>query len=98
MTNHDLNTTLERMARDRQRLLSLVTPLEFDRASAHLTPEDIAARVRVSADIERHAEWLYEDAAMGFDRIYLHNVARDHQERFLTACGERLLPALTHVD
>jgi hypothetical protein len=35
---------------------------------------------------------------MGFDRIYLHNVARDHQERFIAACGERLLPALTHVD
>lgn len=82
----------------RDQLSDLATPIEFDRASAHLTPEDIAARVRISADIERHAAWLQEDAAMGFERIYLHNVARDHQERFITACGERLLPALTHVD
>ena len=82
----------------RDQLSDLATPSEFDRATSHITASDVAARVRVSADIERHAAWLHEDAAMGFDRIYLHNVARDHQERFIAACGERLLPALTHVD
>jgi hypothetical protein len=30
---------------------------------------------------------------MGYDRIYLHNVARDHQERFIDELGERVLTA-----
>jgi hypothetical protein len=33
---------------------------------------------------------LREDAAMGFERIYLHNVARDHQERFIEAIAPEL--------
>ncbi|MEX2270131.1 MAG: TIGR03885 family FMN-dependent LLM class oxidoreductase [Vicinamibacterales bacterium] len=82
----------------RDQLSDLATPAEFDRATTRVTPVALASRVRISSDIERHAAWLHEDAAMGFDRIYLHNVARDHEERFIAACGERLLPALTHVD
>jgi alkanesulfonate monooxygenase SsuD/methylene tetrahydromethanopterin reductase-like flavin-dependent oxidoreductase (luciferase family) len=85
-------------ALEKDQLSDLATPADFDRASKDITEEDIAARLRISADIERHEDWLAEDAAMGFDRIYLHNVARDHQERFIEACGTRLLPALTHVD
>ncbi|MDQ3171993.1 MAG: TIGR03885 family FMN-dependent LLM class oxidoreductase [Acidobacteriota bacterium] len=82
----------------REELSDLATPADVDRAAARVTRADVVSRLRVSSDIERHAAWLREDAAMGFDRIYLHNVARDHQERFIAACGERLLPALTHVD
>ena len=43
---------------------------------------------------KRHAAWLQEDAAMGYDRIYLHNVARDPQVRFIAMCGVRLLGQL----
>ena len=32
---------------------------------------------------------------MGFSRLYLHNVARDHQERFIDFCGSELLLALS---
>ncbi|HEX6323075.1 MAG TPA: TIGR03885 family FMN-dependent LLM class oxidoreductase [Vicinamibacterales bacterium] len=78
-------------------LSDLATPAEFDRAAARVTAADVASRLRISSDVARHAAWLREDAAMGFERIYLHNVARDHQERFIAACGERLLPDLTHV-
>ena len=85
-------------ALDKDQLSDLATPSDFDRAAARITPAQIASQLRISADLERHAAWLHEDAAMGFERIYLHNVARDHQERFIDACGERLLPALTHVD
>jgi probable non-F420 flavinoid oxidoreductase len=85
-------------ALDTDRLSDLATPSDFDRAAARITPAQVASRLRISADLERHAAWLHEDAAMGFERIYLHNVARDHQERFIDACGERLLPAFTHVD
>ena len=82
----------------RDELSDLATPADFDRAASRVTRADVTSRLRISSDIARHAAWLQEDAAMGFDRIYLHNVARGHEERFIAACGEHLLPALTHVD
>ena len=39
--------------------------------------------MRVSSDFQRHLAWLQEDAELGYERIYLHNVARSHQERFI---------------
>jgi coenzyme F420-dependent glucose-6-phosphate dehydrogenase len=79
----------------REELSDLATPAEFDRASQRISRDEVVSGLRVSSDIARHAAWVHEDAAMGFARIYLHNVARDHQERFIAACGERLLPGLT---
>jgi probable non-F420 flavinoid oxidoreductase len=73
-----------------QQLEDLRTPEEFDAASAAAPLADVLSKVRASADIERQLAWLQEDAAMGFERIYLHNVARDHQERFIEACGRFL--------
>jgi probable non-F420 flavinoid oxidoreductase len=75
-------------------LADIASPAEFDRASAHATLEDVVARSRVSADAGRQQAWLQEDAALGFDRIYLHNLARAHQETFIEMCATRLLPAL----
>jgi coenzyme F420-dependent glucose-6-phosphate dehydrogenase len=80
-------------ALDGTQLADLATPADFDRATAAVTADQVAAIVRVSSDLERHLEMLREDAAMGFQRIYLHNVARGHQVAFIDACGERLLPA-----
>ncbi len=80
-----------------QELADLPTPAAFDRACAGARIEEVRARVRVSADAECHLAWLHEDAAMGFERIYLHNVARGHQERFIDMCGARLLPSLTRM-
>jgi probable non-F420 flavinoid oxidoreductase len=73
-----------------EQLADLETPEEFDRASAHADPAAVAERVRVSADMARHVAWLREDAALGFDRAYLHNVCREHQETFLEQCAARL--------
>ena len=75
-----------------QKLADLRTPEEFDLETAVALPEDVASAVRISSDIARHAAWLHEDAALGFDRIYLHNVARDYQLRFIEACAEQILP------
>ena len=77
-----------------QQVSDLETPAAFDRASAHATPADVRSQIRVSADIERHIAWLQEDKALGFSRIYLHNVAREHQQRFISICASRLRPAL----
>jgi coenzyme F420-dependent glucose-6-phosphate dehydrogenase len=77
-------------------LANLASPSAFDRASADVAIGDVLSHVRASADIQRHIAWLQEDAALGFDRIYLHNVARAHQVRFIEACGTHLLPAFGH--
>jgi hypothetical protein len=69
------------------------TPAEFDRLSQDADPREVVKRLRVSADIERHLAWLHEDAAMGIERIFLHNIAREHQDRFIEACATRVLPA-----
>jgi hypothetical protein len=49
--------------------------------------------VRVSADAQRQLDWLQEDAALGFERLFLHNVNRG-QQRFIDDFGARVLPEL----
>jgi coenzyme F420-dependent glucose-6-phosphate dehydrogenase len=72
----------------------LPTVAEMDAACQHATPEDVRKRLRISSDVARHIEWLQQDRALGFDRIFLHNVARAHQERFIETCATRIAPAL----
>jgi hypothetical protein len=66
-------------------LADLTTPAAFDAAVAGVRSEDVLSRVRASADIARHRAWLEQDVSLGFTRIYLHNVAPAHQERFIDA-------------
>jgi probable non-F420 flavinoid oxidoreductase len=65
----------------------------FDQAAAHVRPEDVRDGVLVSSDLARHAAWLHDLAALGFDEIYLHHVGQ-HQEAFIDAFGEHVLPRL----
>ena len=66
-----------------EQLADLSSPEEFDAATAAASVDDVARHMRVSADFARHLAWLQEDAELGYERIYLHNVARAHQERFI---------------
>jgi len=75
-------------------LAELRQPAQFDAASSHIRLEDLSGSVRISPDPERHVAWLQADRAMGYDRIYLHEVGPD-QKRFIEVFGERVLPALT---
>jgi probable non-F420 flavinoid oxidoreductase len=70
----------------------LATPAEFDRETAGATPEDVKRKLRISADLDRHIEWLKADAALGFEEIYLHHVGPDPRA-FLQAFAARVLPA-----
>ena len=79
-------------------LADLSSPAAFDRASADIDSRAVLSRVRVSSDIHRHLEWLCEDYHLGFDRIYLHNVARDYQEQFIGACAEQVIPAINATE
>jgi probable non-F420 flavinoid oxidoreductase len=71
----------------------LHTVEQFDEASRHVRPEDVREGVLVSADLARHADWLRELAALGFDGIWLHHVGKELGP-FLDAFGERVLPEL----
>jgi probable non-F420 flavinoid oxidoreductase len=68
-------------------------PEEFDQACAKVRPEDMDHHVRISADPARHVEWLEDDAAMGFEEIYVHNVGRNQRE-FIDAFGREVLPRI----
>ncbi|MFC4069817.1 TIGR03885 family FMN-dependent LLM class oxidoreductase [Actinoplanes subglobosus] len=71
----------------------LATAEEFDVVSENVTTEQVAAVVNISADTERHVEWLRGYAALGFDRIYLHHVGQD-LTAFIDTFGAKVLPAL----
>lgn len=72
-------------------LANLRNPSEFEEIGRFIRREDLVGRVRIARDIDQHVEWLHEDAALGFERIYLHSVSRD-QQRFIDDFGEHVLP------
>jgi probable non-F420 flavinoid oxidoreductase len=67
------------------------TPELFDAAAKFVRPADMRSMVRISADPGQHAAWLEADRALGFDRIYVHDVGRN-QDRFVEAFATRVLP------
>jgi probable non-F420 flavinoid oxidoreductase len=71
----------------------LETVEAFDEAARFVRPEDVRGGVRVSADLGQHAQWLHEDAELGFEAIYLHHVGQELGP-FVDAFGERVLPQL----
>jgi len=76
---------------DSRLLAELRTPAEFEAAGKFIRPEQMDEGVRISTDLARHAAWLREDLALGFDELYLHNVHKD-QRRFIDDFGARVLP------
>ena len=72
---------------------TLQTPAQFEAASRFVTADDLAKTVRISASLERHAEWLSAYVELAIDAVYCFHVGRD-QRAFIDAFGERVLPAL----
>jgi G6PDH family F420-dependent oxidoreductase len=79
-------------------LAELTSPAAFDFATAGVDANAVLPKVRVSCDVDRHLEWLEHDRELGFERIYLHNVAREHQERFIAACAEHIIPSFRQAE
>ncbi|TNC51940.1 TIGR03885 family FMN-dependent LLM class oxidoreductase [Rubellimicrobium rubrum] len=71
----------------------LRTPEQFETATKHVRPEDVAESILVSSSLDQHVEWIGRYAEMGFEEIYLHQVGRN-QEGFLDVFGARVLPQL----
>jgi probable non-F420 flavinoid oxidoreductase len=72
---------------------SLTTPEQFDLATRDVTASDLEGSVLMSSDLSRYADALHSWAALGIDRVYLHQVGPD-QERFLDSFADRVLPQL----
>ncbi|HYN95429.1 MAG TPA: TIGR03885 family FMN-dependent LLM class oxidoreductase [Pilimelia sp.] len=66
----------------------------FDEASRDLPAQRVAEAVNISADPDRHVQWLGEYAELGFDEIYLHHVGQS-QEPFIAAFADKVLPQLS---
>ena len=71
----------------------LRTPAQFEAAARCVRAEDVAKAVRISADLERHVEWLQQDLEDGADALMLHNVNRG-QADFIDAFAHEVLPRL----
>jgi coenzyme F420-dependent glucose-6-phosphate dehydrogenase len=74
-------------------LVDLELPERFDQVAQFVRPDDVRKSVRISSNLDQHRRWLSEIAAIGFDRIYLHNVG-PNQEEFIQVFGESVLPKL----
>ncbi len=72
-------------------------PELFDAASRYIRPEDMRESVRISSDAEQHIAWLREDARLGFERLFIHNV-NTGQKAFIEFYGSEVLPALTEKE
>jgi probable non-F420 flavinoid oxidoreductase len=65
----------------------------FDEAARHVKPDDMHGSVLVSSDPARHAAWINDAVALGFDEVYLHHVGQEQRE-FIDVFGNRVLPEL----
>ncbi|RSM86259.1 TIGR03557 family F420-dependent LLM class oxidoreductase [Kibdelosporangium aridum] len=65
----------------------------FDVISQHVTAEEVARVVNVSAQPNQHADWLHQYAGLGFDEIYLHHVGQQ-LDAFIDVFGDKVLPQL----
>lgn len=75
-------------------LTELRNPQQFDAAAEFVKKEDMYKSVRISANPQKHIEWLQKYIELGFEQISLHNVNRQ-QERFIEVFGSQILPTLT---
>ncbi|SIQ64975.1 probable non-F420 flavinoid oxidoreductase [Paracoccus thiocyanatus] len=71
----------------------LCSPAMFDAATGHMEVKDLASSVLISSDPSRHGEWLHQMAALGVERLLLHNVGRN-QRAFIDIFGRQVLPQL----
>jgi probable non-F420 flavinoid oxidoreductase len=70
---------------------NLELPEQFDEVARTVRPDDVRESVLISADPERHVDWLQEVIELGVDELSLHYVGRD-QGPFIEAFAEHVLP------
>lgn len=69
-------------------------PEDFEAMAKLVRPEHYKNRVILTPDLDEHVAQLQHYIDLGFDEIYIHNVARNQTE-FIEAYGKRVIPKLT---
>lgn len=69
----------------------IATPEEFDAKVAHHKPDEVCEKLRISADVDQHREWIRNDLELGFETVYLHYVGRNIRN-FIGLFGKEVLP------
>ena len=64
---------------------------QFDAMGEMVTMDKVESMVRISSNIQQHIDWIKRDLDLGFEKIILHQVARE-QELFLNDFGDKVLP------
>lgn len=68
-------------------------PEDFEAMGKLVRPENFKNRVLMTPDLDEHIKLVQNYIDMGFNEIYVHNVART-QEAFIDAYGKHVIPAL----
>ncbi len=71
----------------------LRSPLLIEQIARLVRPEDLAGRLPISEDPDVHRAELQRYLDLGYDRVFVHNVGRNHAA-FLNAFGREVLPSL----
>jgi coenzyme F420-dependent glucose-6-phosphate dehydrogenase len=74
-------------------LAELKTPEQFEAAGELIDPDIMKEHVKISGNLNEHADWINEYASLGFDEIVLHNV-NTNQKQFIEDFGNKVLPQL----
>jgi probable non-F420 flavinoid oxidoreductase len=69
----------------------LASPADFDQETAKADPQELRNKLRISADVDCHVEWIKTDLELGFEEVYLHHVGQDNWS-FLDTFAKRVLP------
>lgn len=80
-------------ALDQGELQNVASPEEFARRVAHVRPEDLKSKLRVSSDLRQHIEWIQADLELDLQAIFFYSISGT-QERFIDAYAEQVLPAV----
>jgi len=77
--------------------LSDVASVErFDLLGRNVSRSDVLDKIRVSANINDHLNWIYQDLDLGFDHLIFHNV-NTYQEKFIEDFGQYILPQIKFI-
>jgi len=74
----------------------LRTPLQFEMAAAHVTPDEMSDYVFISNDPDKYLKTIETFHKMGFEKIDIHNVNKK-QEGFIDFIGREILPKLKQL-
>lgn len=78
---------------DSNMLAELRSAKEFQAAGQYVDKQAMYEHVKISADIDKHIQYLQEYMELDFDEIILHNV-NINQEELITEFGSKVLPKI----